>query len=156
MSLPQFHALGNKVGPSKQLETFPAPSGVDVVTFKTSEFTSLCPITAQPDLYTITISYHPNQKCLESKSLKLYLQTFRNEGIFAEALSAQIRDDLVKALDPLWTEVTVSQTPRGGISLEAVSSYPGQLQLSGPETFVVSLPADQIGKSTWEEESDEA
>lgn len=120
------------VGATKQLETFPVPvsarqsknkRGVGLVRFVAPEFTSLCPVTNQPDFGTITIEYVPNGFCVESKSLKLYLQTYREEASFWEALAMQIRDDLIEALDPLWIRVTTFQNPRGGISLESTSAW---------------------------------
>jgi len=111
--------LGKQVRePTKKLETFENP-GVESVTMTCHEFTSLCPITGQPDWGTIEIMYHPDKKCLESKSLKLYLWTFREEGSFCEALAKQICDDVFEVLRPTWVQVSVTQTPRGGIGITA-------------------------------------
>lgn len=88
-----------------------------VVTFTVEEFTSLCPVTNQPDFGTITIKYAPNHLCLESKSLKLYLQTLREKGIFWETLAHEIADKLNTFLQPFWIEVTTNQNARGGIGL---------------------------------------
>lgn len=101
-------------------EAFEAPA-VSRITFETSEFTSVCPISGQPDFARVRISYTPQSKCLESKALKFYLWSYRNEPGFSEALAAQIADDVVEAIDPLWLEVTVEQTPRGGLGLTAVA-----------------------------------
>jgi 7-cyano-7-deazaguanine reductase len=101
------------------LETFPAPAGIGLVTFTTSEFTSMCPVTGQPDFCSIEIAYDPGMRCIESKSLKLYLQTFRNEGHFCEALAVIIASDIKRACHPMNGTVTVKQTPRGGIALAA-------------------------------------
>ena len=79
------------------------------------EFTSLCPKTGQPDFATIKISYVPNDACVESKSLKLYLVSFRNHGEFHEACVNRIANDLVELLEPAWLSVTGEFTPRGGI-----------------------------------------
>src|ERR1043165_23106 len=79
------------------------------------EFTSVCPKTGQPDFGTITISYTPEAKCVELKSLKLYLQQFRNEGIFYETVTNRILDDLVSVLQPRRIKLVASFTPRGGI-----------------------------------------
>lgn len=79
------------------------------------EFTSLCPLTGQPDFATIVINYHPDQLCVESKSFKLYLMGFRNHGEFHEACIARIGSDLVNLLDPFELEVEGQFTPRGGI-----------------------------------------
>ena len=87
------------------------------------EFTCRCPITGQPDWAEITISYRPAAKIVESKSVKLYLETFREEGIFHEHLATMIRDDFVAALDPQSLHVTVSFNQRGGIAIDATSSY---------------------------------
>ncbi len=104
------------------LETFPNP-GVSRVTMTSDELVSLCPITAQPDLYVAEIAYRPDKLCLESKSLKLYLATFRNDGHFCEALAVKIRDDVARALElpPEAVSVTLTQKPRGGITIVATS-----------------------------------
>lgn len=88
-----------------------------VVTFNCPEFTSLCPITGQPDFARIIISYIPRVKMVESKSLKLYLFSFRNHGDFHEDCVNIIAEDLFKLMDPLYIEVTGIFTPRGGISI---------------------------------------
>ena len=80
------------------LETFPNP-GVSRVELTSDELTAICPITAQPDLYNATIAYEPGPLCLESKSLKIYLSRFRNEGAFCEALAVRIRDEVAEALE---------------------------------------------------------
>lgn len=116
----QFSALGKRVtGPSKELETFPAPKGVTEIVFKTDEFTSHCPVTQQPDFSEVTIEYVPNELCIESKSLKLYLWSFREETAFCESLAVQIAQDIKKACSPKYCKVTVAQKARGGISLTA-------------------------------------
>ncbi len=84
------------------------------------EFTSVCPKTGQPDFGTITISYVPDQKCVELKSLKFYLQQFRNEGIFYENVTNRIYDDLVAVLEPRRLKLTAAFTPRGGIKTSVV------------------------------------
>ncbi|OEH92724.1 preQ(1) synthase [Bacillus solimangrovi] len=98
-------------------ESFPAPN-VQEVTFDALEFTSVCPKTSQPDFGSVTISYVPDESCIESKSLKFYLWSFRDEGAYCESLAAQIADDIVYAIDPKRVDVTVYQTPRGGIKLK--------------------------------------
>jgi 7-cyano-7-deazaguanine reductase len=80
------------------------------------EFTSVCPKTGQPDFGTLTFTYTPDRKCVELKSLKLYLQSFRNEGIFYENATNRILDDLVAALQPRWLKLVAAFTPRGGIT----------------------------------------
>ncbi len=112
--------LGQTINtPSKQLETFPNqhPGRRYTVTLVCPEFTCVCPMTGQPDFATITIRYIPDQKIVESKSLKLYLWSYRNEGVFHEHVTNQILDDLVAALDPLECHVTGAFAVRGGIAL---------------------------------------
>lgn len=118
--LPTFDTLGHKVvEPRRQLETFPTPKGVTRVVLESDEVTSLCPVTGQPDYETIRIEFVPGPFCLESKSLKLYFWTFRNEGHFCEALSALVAEDVAAVLSPLWIKVTVAQKSRGGITITA-------------------------------------
>src|ERR1022692_2898045 len=104
------------------LETFPNP-GVSQVEMTSDELTAMCPVTGQPDYYTATIEYAPEGLCLESKSLKLYLAGFRNEGHFCEGLAVKIRDDVAEALGipPDRTTVTLTQKARGGITIDAVA-----------------------------------
>lgn len=127
MSEFEFKALGKTVQePVRCLETFPAPVGVNTVIMESDEVTSLCPVTGQPDWETVTVEYAPKQACIESKSFKLYLWSFRDEGVFCEALSAQIAADIVAACDPHWVEVTVTQKPRGGVKLVAKARLEGK------------------------------
>jgi 7-cyano-7-deazaguanine reductase len=117
-------ALGNKVEGSfskEQIETFESPN-VDVVSFRTEEVGSLCPVTMQPDLYTVEITYEPNGRCIESKTLKLYLTQFRNVGMFGEAITATIADDLFEAIKPLQLSVRTTQQVRGGLQMTTVAS----------------------------------
>ncbi len=102
------------------LETFANP-GVEQVELTSDELTSVCPVTGQPDLYRVTIACRPDALCLESKSLKLYLRTFRNEGVFCEELAVRIRDDIAAALEvaPERVTVTLEQKARGGITITA-------------------------------------
>ena len=93
------------------------------VKFNCPEFTSLCPITGQPDFANITISYVPDQKLVESKSLKLYLFSFRNHGDFHEDVVNVIMKDLIKLLDPKYIEVLGRFLPRGGISIDPYCNY---------------------------------
>jgi 7-cyano-7-deazaguanine reductase len=102
-------------------EAFPAPS-VQLVTMTGTEFTSLCPKTGQPDFGTVIIEYQPRDRCIESKSLKYYLWSYRNEGAFCESLAAQIADDVVYAIEPRAVTVRVTQNVRGGISIVAEAS----------------------------------
>jgi 7-cyano-7-deazaguanine reductase len=104
------------------LESFPNP-GVSLVELTCDELVAVCPITGQPDLYIAEIDYTPRGLCLESKSLKLYLATFRNEGVFCEALAVKIRDDVAQALkledDDI--HVRLTQKARGGITIAATA-----------------------------------
>ncbi len=120
-------SLPNVDRPSTSLlETFPNPApGRDYeICFTSNEFTSLCPITAQPDFATyINISYIPKERCIESKALKLYFHSFRNQGIFAEGIVNLILDDLVLVLNPHSLNVIGEFAPRGGIGLRVEASY---------------------------------
>lgn len=93
------------------------------VRFNCPEFTSLCPITGQPDFATIRIGYIPGERMVESKSLKLYLFSFRNHGAFHEDCVNLIMKDLVKLMQPKYLEVTGIFTPRGGISIHPYCNY---------------------------------
>jgi 7-cyano-7-deazaguanine reductase len=93
------------------------------VKFNCPEFTSLCPITGQPDFATIYISYIPDEKMVESKSLKLYLFSFRNRGDFHEDCMNIIMNDLIQLMDPRYIEVWGKFTPRGGISIDPYCNY---------------------------------
>ena len=107
------------------LETFvnKHPDNDYFVKFNCPEFTSLCPITGQPDFAAITISYVPDVKMVESKSLKLYLFSFRNHGDFHEDCVNIIMKDLIKLMDPKYIEVWGKFTPRGGISIDPYTNY---------------------------------
>ncbi len=91
---------------------------------RSDELTAVCPVTGQPDLYVAAIEYWPGPKCLESKSLKLYLGRWRNEGVFCETLAVRIRDDVAEALElpPDKVRVTLVQKARGGITITARTS----------------------------------
>ena len=120
-----FKALGKKASePARELETFPTPQGVRKVVLESDEVTSLCPVTGQPDWETVRIEFEPGPYCIESKSLKLYFWSFREEGHFCEALSARIARDIYEAASPAWVKVTVTQRPRGGITIQAESTLP--------------------------------
>ena len=119
----EFKALGKHVAePRRDLETFPAPDYVDLVTLSSDEVTSLCPVTGQPDWETVTIEYVPDRLCIESKSLKLFFWSLRDDGVFCEALAAQIATAIFDAAQPLRCSVKVVQKPRGGITITAVAS----------------------------------
>ena len=87
------------------------------------EFTSVCPTTGQPDFGTLTLTYVPREQCVELKSLKLYLQQFRNEGIFYEHATNRILDDLARAVEPQWMRLRAAFTPRGGITTVVTAKY---------------------------------
>lgn len=107
------------------LETFDNkhPSNDYWVKFNCPEFTSLCPITGQPDFAALYISYIPGEKMVESKSLKLYLFSFRNHGDFHEDCVNIIMKDLIRLMDPKYIEVWGKFTPRGGISIDPYCNY---------------------------------
>jgi 7-cyano-7-deazaguanine reductase len=118
--------LGREVkGTVRRLETVPNqhPQRDYRVTLVCPEFTCLCPITGQPDFATITIEYIPDQRIVESKSLKLYLWSFRNEGAFHEDVTNRILDDLVAAMQPRWCVVTGAFNVRGGIAITVRAEY---------------------------------
>jgi 7-cyano-7-deazaguanine reductase len=112
-----MHGAPMSTAPSKQLETFPnpRPEREYQVAFECPEFTCLCPRTGQPDFATIRITYVPDRTCVELKSLKLYLWSFRDEGAFHEAVTNRILDDLVAATDPREMTVVGDFLVRGGI-----------------------------------------
>ena len=106
------------------LETFPSPATSPFVIEHTSEeFTSVCPKTGHPDFGSVLLRYCPDQKCVELKSLKLYYQSFRNEGIFYEAVTNKIRDDLVAAMKPRWLEIVTYWKGRGGIRSRIIATH---------------------------------
>lgn len=111
--------------PSKKLETFPNrhPGRDYVVTLRTEEFTCVCPMTSQPDFANLTIRYIPDQRIVESKSLKLYLWSYRNQGVFHEHVTNVILDDLVEALAPRWCQVVSEFGVRGGIGITVQAEY---------------------------------
>jgi len=109
----------------EQLETFanPNPRRDYTIEINCPEFTSLCPITGQPDFGTITFTYTPDVKCVELKALKLYLQRFRNEGIFYEQVTNRLLDDFVAMVEPRYCKVVGAFTPRGGITSTITCVY---------------------------------
>jgi 7-cyano-7-deazaguanine reductase len=120
-----FKALGKTTrAPSRELETFPTPPSVTKVVLETDEVTSLCPVTGQPDWETVRIEFEPAALCIESKSLKLYLWSFREEGVFCEAFAARIAKDVFDTIKPKSVTVTVTQRPRGGITISAEAKLP--------------------------------
>jgi 7-cyano-7-deazaguanine reductase len=108
-----------------RLETFPNPARRNYrIHFETDDFTSVCPITGQPDFARIDIDYVPDRLCVESKSLKFYLASYRNERAFNEAVTNRILDDFVKACEPREAIVTAQFSARGGIALTVRAEYP--------------------------------
>jgi 7-cyano-7-deazaguanine reductase len=107
------------------LEVFPNPNQKREyeIEIQCPEFTSVCPVTGQPDFGLITITYAPGKLCLELKSLKLYLQQYRNQGIFYEALTNRVLDDLAAACAPRWMKVESQWQPRGGITTRVSARY---------------------------------
>lgn len=103
------------------VEVFPAPAHVTRVRFTTDELASVCPVTQQPDLSAVVVEYAPDEWCVESKSLKLYLWSYRDRAVFAEALAAEIAGEIMVTARPRWVKVTLTQRPRGGIEVQAVS-----------------------------------
>jgi 7-cyano-7-deazaguanine reductase len=108
-----------------RLELFDNPNHARnyVITIRCPEFTSVCPKTGQPDFGEIIIEYCPDKLCIELKSLKFYMQSYRNRGIFYEALTNEILDDLSRLSKPRWMKVTSRFTPRGGITTEVAAEY---------------------------------
>lgn len=145
--------LGNKKTVYKDhyapevLETFvnKHPENDYMVTFRCPEFTSLCPITGQPDFAEIRINYIPNEKMVESKSLKLYLFSFRNQGDFHEDCVNIIMKDLVRLMSPKYLEVKGIFTPRGGIAIYPFANY-GQ-----PGTQFENIAAERLFSALREE-----
>ena len=108
-----------------KLETFPNPAKRAYrIRFETADFTSLCPVTGQMDFAQITIEYIPAKLCVESKSLKFYLASFRNERAFNEAVTNRILDDFVHACSPRAASVTAEFSARGGIALTVRAEFP--------------------------------
>jgi 7-cyano-7-deazaguanine reductase len=120
----ELTVLGHTVRhPIEHVEAFPAPANVITVRCTTDEVASMCPVTEQPDLSNVVIEYAPDQWCIESKSLKLYLWGFRDRAVFAEALAAEIAGEVMTTCKPKWVTVTLTQRPRGGIEVQAVARF---------------------------------
>ena len=111
--------------PSRELELFPNPQPDRDYTIRISipEFTCLCPITGQPDFATLLLEYIPDRLCVELKSLKMYIWSFRNEGAFHEAVTNEILDDLVKATAPRFMRLSADFYVRGGISTKVIAEH---------------------------------
>ena len=105
------------MGDASLLETFenPHPQRDYLIEHVTHEFTSVCPVTGQPDFGRVRVQYVADARCVELKSLKLYLQSYRNEGIYYEDVTNRLLNDLSACLKPRWMQVTTEWTPRGGL-----------------------------------------
>jgi 7-cyano-7-deazaguanine reductase len=123
--LKELTLLGHKAQPGKKLEAFPNhnPGRYYQVTLETNEFTCLCPATGQPDFASIRVDYVPDKKVVESKSFKLYLWSYRDEGVFHEHLVNRIMDDLIKVLNPHYIKVTGAFNIRGGIGITVKADH---------------------------------
>ncbi len=127
---PEQSVLGRTVRHAiDHVEVFPAPAQVSVVRMSSDELSSMCPVTQQPDLATVSITYAPERWCVESKSLKLYLWGFRDRAVFVEALAAEIATEIMDTAQPRRVTVVVTQRPRGGIEVQATA------ELDGPESL---------------------
>ena len=119
----ELTVLGNTVRHAiEHVEVFPAPAGISTVTFTNDELASMCPVTEQPDLSSVVIEYVPDEWCIESKSLKLFLWGYRDRAVFAEALAVEIASEVMTTARPEQVTVTLTQRPRGGIEVCAVST----------------------------------
>jgi len=129
--------------PTKNLETFPNPRPERDfhIHMQVPEFTCLCPKTGQPDFATILLDFVPDRKCVELKSLKLYMWSFRNEGAFHEAVTNQILDDLVAAIEPRFLRVTAKWYVRGGIFTNVVAEYRQPNWTPQPRVDLAQFPA---------------
>ena len=125
--------------PSKELETFdnPTPERDYTIRISLPEFTCLCPKTGQPDFATLDLEYVPEKSCIELKSLKMYIWSFRDEGAFHEAVTNEILSDLVKACDPRFMRLTAEFNVRGGVYTSVIAEHKNP-DWTAPA--VVSLP----------------
>ncbi len=130
--------------PSKALETFvnPAPERDYHIHMEIPEFTCLCPKTGQPDFATLILDYIPDQKCVELKSLKLYIWSFRDEGHFHEAVTNRILDDLAGLLAPRFMRLTAKFYVRGGIFTNVVAEYRQPGWQPPPRVELASFPGE--------------
>lgn len=129
-----LHALGAETAPNRDLETFPnpAPESDYTVRIRIPEFTCLCPKTGQPDFAEILLEYVPDQRCIELKSLKLYMWSFRNEGAFHEAVTNRMLADLRDRLEPRFIRVSADFNVRGGLYTSVVAEYRQQAWIASP------------------------
>jgi 7-cyano-7-deazaguanine reductase len=115
--------LGKARAKYEGLETFEKPKRCGKVILISDEVTAVCPVTGQPDFYTVEVEYYPFQKCVESKTFKLFVQSFRDQGHFCEKFADLLLEELVKAMDPKAMTVRVHQKPRGGVAIISESHY---------------------------------
>ena len=126
-----------------RLETFPNPARRPYrIRFETADFTSLCPVTGQVDFAQITLEYVPNALCIESKSLKFYLASYRNERAFNEAVTNRILDDFVRACSPREAVVTAEFSARGGIALTVRAEFPDANSTVGRDSVEPKTKSD--------------
>ena len=139
-------AAGRRTAPSADLETFPNPApGRDyVIRMQLPEFTCLCPRTGQPDFATLELDYVPDQRCVELKSLKLYIWSFRDRGAFHEAVTNEIADHLVRILDPRFLRLTARFNVRGGIATSVTAEH-RQPGWSAPAGAIATGPSEPGG-----------
>jgi len=125
--------------PSKELETFdnPTPERDYTIRIRLPEFTCLCPKTGQPDFATLDLEYVPEKSCIELKSLKMYIWSFRDEGAFHEAVTNEILSDLVKSCEPRFMRLTAEFNVRGGVYTTVVAEHK---DVNWTAPIVVSLP----------------
>jgi 7-cyano-7-deazaguanine reductase len=123
--VPDMRAPGAAAAPNRDLETFPnpAPDNDYTIRIRIPEFTCLCPRTGQPDFAEILLEYVPDQLCIELKSLKLYMWSFRDEGVFHEAVTNQMLDELRARLDPRFLRICAEFNVRGGIYTSVVAEH---------------------------------
>lgn len=131
----KLKALGRRVTKFTKLETFPKPRHVHTITLISDEMTAQCPVTNQPDWYKIEVTYTPDKLAVESKTVKLFIQSFRDKGHFCEKLTSDIAEHFFKELTPFYIKVTMTQKPRGGVAIvstaEIFKKEREQLNLSG-------------------------
>ena len=133
-----------KTRATKQLETFPNPKPDRdfLIHMQIPEFTCLCPKTSQPDFATLYLDYIGDKKCVELKSLKLYIWSFRNEGKFHEAVTNEILDDLVRATQPRFMRLTAKFFVRGGIFTTVVAEHRKPGWAPAPRVELDTFPQD--------------
>src|SRR6266513_6363947 len=132
-----------------RLETFPNPTRRNYhIHFETDDFTCLCPVTGQPDFARIDIDYVPDRLCVESKSLKFYLASYRNERAFNEAVTNRILEDFLKACAPRQANITAQFSARGGIALTVRADYPdAKIPNAGDERKSTRLNSSHVSIS---------